>query len=133
MKKIAKNKDYVEDDKVKDPEKAMQKDRERKRKAALNPFKVSRQEFIDWFVYTHGALPNWTHPSVAWMFAGWVAGEGEREWLTEEEKAAVIKRKEANLKRAAKAAENKRLKEEAAAKLAAAKKKASKKKASKKK
>jgi hypothetical protein len=123
-----KRKDHLKDEDVKDPEKAMQKDKEKKRKAALNPFKVSREEFTAWFVYTHGAAPNWTHPSVAWMFAGWVAGEGEREWLTEEEKAALVKKKEANLKRAAKAAENKRLKEETAAKLAAARKKVSKKK-----
>jgi hypothetical protein len=123
-----KNKDGVKGKDVKDPEKAMQKDKERKKKAALNPFKVSRAEFTAWFVATNKKQPDWTHPAVAWMFAGWVAGEGEREWLTEEEKELAIKRAEANRKRAEKAAENKRIREEAAAKLTAARKKVSKKK-----
>lgn len=129
---MVKKKDHIKGDDVKDPEKAMQRDKEKKRKAALNPFKVSREEFIAWFVATHGAVPNWTQPAVAWMFAGWVAGEGERDWLTEEEKEEVAKKEEANRKRAIKQAENKRLKEEASAKLAAARKKAVKKKAPKK-
>jgi len=124
-------KDRIKGDDVKDPEKAMQKDKEKKRKAALNPFKVSREEFIAWFVATNKTQPDWTHPSVAWMFAGWVAGEGEREWLTEEEKAEAAKREEANLRRAAKQAENKRLAQEAAARIDA-KKKAVKKKVVKK-
>jgi len=123
-----KNKDDVKGKDVKDPEKAMQKDKERKKKAALNPFKVSRAEFTAWFVATNKKQPDWTHPAVAWMFAGWVAGEGEREWLTEEEKEAAIKRAEANRKRAATVAEKKRIKEEASAKLAATRKKVSKKK-----
>lgn len=128
---MVKKKDYIKGDNVKDPEKAMKKDNEKKRKAALNPFKVSREEFIAWFVATHGAVPNWTQPAVAWMFAGWVAGEGEREWLTEEEKAEAAKKEEANLRRAAKQAENKRLAQEAAARIDA-KKKAVKKKVVKK-
>ena len=121
-------KNHLKGDDVKDPEKAMQKDKERKKKAALNPFKVSRAEFTAWFVATNKKQPDWTHPAVAWMFAGWVAGEGEREWLTEEEKEAAAKRAAASRKRAETAAEKKRIKEEEAAKLAATRKKASKKK-----
>ena len=122
-----KKKDRIKGDDVKDPEKAMQKDKEKKRAAALNAFKVSRAEFVVWYGIAIGGEPEWSHPAVGWLFAAWVAGEGEREWLTEEEKAAIAKRQEANLKRAIKQAENKRLKEETAAKLAAASKKVAKK------
>ena len=122
-----KKKDHIKGDDVKDPEKAMQKDKEKKRAAALNAFKVSRAEFVVWYGIAIGGEPEWSHPAVGWLFAAWVAGEGEREWLTEEEKAEVAKKEEANRKRAIKQAENKRLKEETAAKLAAARKKAVKK------
>jgi hypothetical protein len=127
-----KKKDHIKGDDVKDPEKAMQKDKEKKRAAALNAFKVSRAEFVVWYGIAIGGEPEWSHPAVGWLFAAWVAGEGEREWLTEEEKAEVAKKHEANLRRAAKQAENKKLREEAAARMAAARKKASAKKVVKK-
>jgi hypothetical protein len=126
-----KRKDHIKGDDIKDPEKAMQKDKEKKRAAALNAFKVSRAEFVVWYGIAIGGEPEWSHPAVGWLFAAWVAGEGEREWLTEEEKAALVKKQEANLKRAAKQAENKRLAQEAAARIDA-KKKVAKKAASKK-
>jgi hypothetical protein len=127
-----KKKDHIKGDDVKDPEKAMQKDKEKKRAAALNAFKVSRAEFVVWYGIAIGGEPEWSHPAVGWLFAAWVAGEGEREWLTEEEKAEVAKKEEANRKRAIKQAENKKLREEAAARMAAARKKASAKKVVKK-
>jgi hypothetical protein len=112
-----KRKEHLKGDDVKDPEKAMQKDKERKRATALNAFKVSRAEFVVWYGIAIGGEPEWSHPAVGWLFAAWVAGEGEREWLTEEEKAAAVKRKEANLRRAAKQAENKQLAREAVARI----------------
>ena len=117
-----KRKDYIKGDEVKDPEKAMQKDKEKTRAAALNAFKVSRAEFVVWYGIAIGGEPEWSHPAVGWLFAAWVAGEGEREWLTEEEKAAIAKKQEANIKRAAKQAENKRLAREAVARIDAKKK-----------
>jgi hypothetical protein len=117
-----KRKDHLKGDDVKDPEKAMQKDKERKRATALNAFKVSRAEFVVWYGIAIGGEPEWSHPAVGWLFAAWVAGEGEREWLTEEEKAAAVKRKEANLRRAAKQAENKQLAREAVVRIDAKKK-----------
>lgn len=117
-----KKKDRIKGDDVKDPEKAMQKDKERKRATALNAFKVSRAEFVVWYGIAIGGEPEWSHPAVGWLFAAWVAGEGEREWLTEEEKAAAVKRKEANLRRAAKQAENKQLAREAVVRIDAKKK-----------
>ena len=117
-----KKKDHIKGDDVKDPEKAMQKDKERKRATALNAFKVSRAEFVVWYGIAIGGEPEWSHPAVGWLFAAWVAGEGEREWLTEEEKAAAVKRKEANLRRAAKQAENKQLAREAVVRIDAKKK-----------
>ena len=119
---MVKKKDHIKGDDVKDPEKAMQKDKERKRATALNAFKVSRAEFVVWYGIAIGGEPEWSHPAVGWLFAAWVAGEGEREWLTEEEKAAAVKRKEANLRRAAKQAENKQLAREAVVRIDAKKK-----------
>ena len=119
---MVKKKDHIKGDDVKDPEKAMQKDKEKKRAAALNAFKVSRAEFVVWYGIAIGGEPEWSHPAVGWLFAAWVAGEGEREWLTEEEKAAAVKRKEANLRRAAKQAENKQLAREAVVRIDAKKK-----------
>jgi hypothetical protein len=119
-----KRKDHLKGDDVKDPEKAMQKDKEKKRAAALNAFKVTRIEFSVWYDIAIGGEPEWTHPAVGWLFAAWVAGEGEREWLTEEEKADAAKKEEANRKRALKQAENKKLRQEYIAKLDATKKKA---------
>jgi hypothetical protein len=119
---MVKKKDHIKGDDVKDPEKAMQKDKEIKRATALNAFKVSRAEFVVWYGIAIGGEPEWSHPAVGWLFAAWVAGEGEREWLTEEEKAAAVKRKEANLRRAAKQAENKQLAREAVVRIDAKKK-----------
>jgi hypothetical protein len=122
VKRMVKKKDHIKGDDVKDPEKAMQKDKEIKRATALNAFKVSRAEFVVWYGIAIGGEPEWSHPAVGWLFAAWVAGEGEREWLTEEEKAAAVKRKEANLRRAAKQAENKQLAREAVVRIDAKKK-----------
>jgi hypothetical protein len=42
------------------------------------------------------------------MFAGWVAGESPREWLSEEDKEAIEKKKEMASKRLATRNENKK-------------------------
>jgi hypothetical protein len=121
-----KKKDYLKGDDVKDPEKAMQRDKEKKRAAALNAFKVTRAEFTVWYTDSIGGVVDWSHPAVGWLFAAWVAGEGERDWFTEEEKAEIAKREEANRKRAETQARKKKEQEEASAKSAAARRKVSK-------
>jgi hypothetical protein len=119
-------KNHLKGDDVKDPEKAMKRDKEKKRAAALNAFKVSRAEFTVWYVDSIGGAVEWAHPAVGWLFAAWVAGEGERDWHTEEEKVAIAKREDANRRRAEAQAKRKKEKEEESAKLAAARKKVSK-------
>jgi hypothetical protein len=69
-----------------DVETAIQKDIAAKILVAMNPFKVARVEFAEWYVGTIGVEPEWTQPPVNWMFNAWIAAQGEREWLTQEEK-----------------------------------------------
>ncbi len=71
---------------AKDPEAAMKRDIAAKIAVALNPSKVARAEFAAWYTETIGVVPEWTQPPVNWMFNAWVAAQGEREWLTQEEK-----------------------------------------------
>jgi hypothetical protein len=68
-----------------DIETAIQKDIAAKILVAMNPFKVARAEFTEWYVGTIGIEPEWTQPPVNWMFNAWIAAQGEREWLTQEE------------------------------------------------
>lgn len=119
-----KKKDYIKGDDVKDPEKAMTRDSEKKKFAALNAFKVSRAEFVTWYGLSIGGEPDWSHPVVGWLFAAWVAGEGDREWLTEEEKEEIAKREEANRKRMETQAKKKEEQAKLSAKLAKERKKA---------
>jgi len=74
-------------------EQAVKKDLIKKRKEAMIPFEVSRAEFIVWYHdnVSTGVIP-WTEPAVSWLFAAWVASEGEREWLTQEQKDDILKR-----------------------------------------
>jgi hypothetical protein len=69
-----------------DPEAAMKRDIAAKIAVALNPAKVARAEFTTWYTETIGVAPEWTQPPVNWMFNAWIAAQGEREWLTQEEK-----------------------------------------------
>lgn len=87
-----------------DIETAMQKDIAAKILVAMNPFKVARAEFTEWYVGTIGIEPEWTQPPVNWMFNAWIAAQGEREWLTQDE---IAKQEEMKIKMAAVSARRK--------------------------
>lgn len=70
---------------VADPEEVLELEQSKKKSSALNSFKVARKEFIEWYVGTIGVEPDWTQPPVNWMFNAWIAAQGGREWLTEED------------------------------------------------
>ena len=80
-----------------DPETAMQLDKAAKILVAMNPFKVARAEFTEWYAGTIGVEPEWTQPPVNWMFNAWIAAHGEREWLTQDE---IAKQEEMKIKMA---------------------------------
>jgi hypothetical protein len=92
-----------------DPEEEMSKDLQKKRAMATKPFEVARKEFSEWYtsIVPTGVIP-WHEPAISWMFAGWVAGESPREWLSEEDKEAIEKKKEMASKRLATRNENKK-------------------------
>jgi hypothetical protein len=93
----------------KDPEAAMSKDLQKKRAMATKTFEVARKEFSEWYtsIVPTGVIP-WHEPAISWMFAGWVAGESPREWLSEEDKEALEKKKQAFKKSAETRKENKK-------------------------
>jgi len=104
---------------VKDPEQALIRDLKKKRVNLMKDFNVSRDEFAKWYLATtRKRKVQWTDPVVSWMFAAWVNASGNTEWLTQMEKdqrerqrQIMLRKKEEQQVRMAKAAAEKEAKQ----------------------
>jgi hypothetical protein len=103
---------------IKDPEQAWIRDLKKQRINLMKDFNVSRDEFVKWYLATtRKRKVQWTDPVVSWMFAAWVNGSGNKEWLTQMEKdqrerqrQIMLRKKEEQQVRMAKAAAEKEAK-----------------------
>lgn len=103
---------------IKDPEQAWIRDLKKQRVNLMKDFNVSRDEFVKWYLATtRKRKVQWTNPVVSWMFAAWVNGSGNKEWLTQMEKdqrerqrQIMLRKKEEQQVRMAKAAAEKEAK-----------------------
>jgi hypothetical protein len=95
-----------------DPEAAMQRDLERKKEFLTKESQVAREEFIEQFKADFGVAPDFTKPMMSAFFNAWIAAQGERQWLTEEDKIFLKARHKQNEQRRA---TMKRKKQESAA------------------
>ena len=84
-----------------DPEAAMQRDFERKREFLTKEAQVAREEFIEQFKADFGVVPDFTKPLMSAFFNAWIAAQGERQWLTEEDKIFLKSRQKQNEQRRA--------------------------------
>lgn len=104
---------------VKDPEQALIRDLKKQRVSLMKEFNVSRDEFVKWYLATTRKRKiQWTNPVVSWVFAAWVNGSGNTEWLTQMEKdqrerqrQIMLRKKEEQQVRMAKAAAEKEAKQ----------------------
>jgi len=80
-------------DQVLDPEKAMQRDLEKKRAVATQTIQVIKTEFIREYLKDFGELPDLTNPMINMFYNGWLAAQGDRKWLSPEEEIESKKRK----------------------------------------
>ena len=104
---------------IKDPEQAWIRDLKKQRINLMKEFNVSRDEFVKWYLATtRKRKVQWTDPVVSWMFAAWVNGSGNKEWLTQMEKdqrerqrQIMLRKKEEQQVRMAKAAAEKEAKQ----------------------
>jgi hypothetical protein len=95
-----------------DPEAAMQRDFERKRGLLTKEAQVAREEFMRQFETDFGVPPDFTKPLMSAFFNGWIAAQGERQWLTAEDKVLLRAKHKQNEQRRA---TMKRKKQESAA------------------
>lgn len=84
-----------------DPEAAMQRDFERKREFLTKESQVAREEFIEQFKADFGRPPDFTKPMMSAFFNAWIAAQGERQWLTEDDKIFLKARQKQNEQRRA--------------------------------
>jgi hypothetical protein len=84
-----------------DPEAAMQRDFERKREFLTKESQVAREEFIEQFKADFGVVPDFTKPIMSAFFNAWIAAQGERQWLTEDDKIFLKARQKQNEQRRA--------------------------------
>lgn len=71
---------------VEDPEKAMERELARKRQTLTHAAEVARNEYSEWMSKAHREMVNWSDPVTHWRFNAWIAEQGEREWLSAEQK-----------------------------------------------
>jgi len=79
--------------KVVDPEKAMFRDAEKKKAIATQTIEIIKTEFVREYLADFGELPDLTNPMINMFYNGWLAAQGEREWLSPEEEIESKKRK----------------------------------------
>ena len=85
---------------VEDPEKAMERELDRKRQTLTTAAEVARTEYAEWLSKAHRELVNWSDPVTHWRFNAWIAEQGEREWLSDKQKDIQQKRSQASRSRA---------------------------------
>jgi hypothetical protein len=85
--------------KVVDPEKAMFRDAEKKKAVATRTVEVIKTEFVREYLKDFGELPDLTDPMINMFYNGWLAAQGEREWLSPEDLQEAKKRQILNEKR----------------------------------
>ena len=85
---------------VEDPEKAMERELNRKRQTLTMAAEVARSEYAEWLSKVHRELVNWSDPVTHWRFNAWIAEQGEREWLSAKQKDIQQKRSQASRSRA---------------------------------
>lgn len=86
-------------DQVLDPEKAMKRDAEKKKLIATRTSEVVRDAFIKEYKKDFKKVPDLTNPIINMFFNAWIAAQGERKWLTYQEKQELKKRQILNEKR----------------------------------
>lgn len=86
-------------DNVLDPERAMFRDAEKKKLVATKTVETIRSFFIKEYKKDFGELPDLTNPMINMFYNGWLAAQGNREWLTPEEKQEQKRRQITNEKR----------------------------------
>lgn len=69
-------------DQVLDPEKAMQRDLEKKRAVATQTIQFIKTEFVREYLEDFGELPDLTNPMINMFYNGWLAAQGDRKWHT---------------------------------------------------
>jgi hypothetical protein len=84
-----------------DPEAAMQRDFERKKEFLTKESQVAREEFIEQFKADFGVAPDFTKPLMSAFFNAWIAAQGERQWLTAEDKIFLKAKQKQNERRRA--------------------------------
>jgi hypothetical protein len=84
-----------------DPEAAMQRDFERKKEFLTKESQVAREEFIEQFKADFGVAPDFTKPLMSAFFNAWIAAQGERQWLTAEDKIFLKTKQKQNERRRA--------------------------------
>lgn len=85
---------------VEDPEKAMERELDRKRQTLTMAAEVARNEYAEWLSKAHREMVNWSDPVTHWRFNAWIAEQGEREWLSAKQKDIQQKRSQASRSRA---------------------------------
>ena len=84
-----------------DVEAAMQRDFERKKASLTKEAQVAREEFIEQFKADFGAEPDFNKPLMGTFFNAWIAAQGERQWLTDEDKIFLKAKQKQNEQRRA--------------------------------
>ncbi len=83
----------------KDPELMIEIAIARKKITATKTSDFVRSEFANEYRAEHGRAPDWADVTTHWMYNAWIAAQGDREWLTEDEQRQVKARHDAFLKR----------------------------------
>ena len=84
-----------------DPEAAMQRDFERKKEFLTKESQVARQEFIRQYIRDFREPPDFNKPLMGTFFNAWIAAQGERQWLTDEDKIFLKAKQKQNEQRRA--------------------------------
>jgi hypothetical protein len=86
-------------DNVLDPERAMFRDAERKKLIATKTVEVIRVAFIKDYKKQFGFDPDFKNPVINIYFNAWLSAQGDREWLTAEQKQEQKRKQITNEKR----------------------------------
>lgn len=90
---------YIKGDNILDPEKAMQRDLDKKKLVATKTIDVIRTAFIKEYTDDFGEPPDLTNPMINAFYNGWLAAQGDRQWLTPQERDEQRRRNITNQKR----------------------------------
>jgi hypothetical protein len=90
---------HLKGDNVLDPEKAMQRDLDKKKVIATRTVEVIKTAFVREYLRDFGELPDLTNPMINMFYNGWLAAQGKREWLSPEDVQELKKRQILNEKR----------------------------------